>query len=67
VIVQSNNNEVQTNLTSFRSKCASCVGGIGILLCSILMSLSVIGTTAISLSKNANIDNSMGNMVACPV
>jgi hypothetical protein len=46
----------------FLSKCASCAGGIGICLCTIFMSLSVIGATAVGLSKNANSGNSMGGM-----
>jgi len=46
----------------FVSKCACCTGGIGICLCTIFMSLSVIGATAVGLSKNANSGNSMGGM-----
>lgn len=49
-------------MKSFLSKCASCTGGIGICLCTIFMSLSVIGVTAVGLSKNANSGNSMGGM-----
>lgn len=46
----------------FLSKCAFCAGGIGICLCTIFMSLSVIGVTAVGLSKNDNTGNSMGGM-----
>lgn len=46
----------------FVSKCASCAGGIGIFLCTIFMSLSMIGATTVGLSKNVNSGNSMGDM-----
>lgn len=53
---------VTNHLTSFGSKCATCAGGLGILLCSILMSLSVMGVGLVTLSKNADSGNSMGSM-----
>jgi hypothetical protein len=49
----------------FLSKCTSCAGGIGICICTIFMSLSVIGAAAVGLSKNANSGigmEDMGNM-----
>jgi len=48
----------------FVSKCVCCAGGIGIYLCIIFMSLGVIGATAVSLSKNANSGNNMGDMAS---
>ncbi|MDQ6866234.1 MAG: hypothetical protein M3044_20705 [Thermoproteota archaeon] len=49
-------------MTNFGSKCATCAGGLGILLCSVLMSMSVVGAGVVALSKNADNGNVMGNM-----
>lgn len=41
-------------MKDFKSKCACSAGGIGICLCIIFMSLAILGTTAVGISKNAN-------------
>ena len=46
------------HLTSLRVACA---GGLGILVCSLLMSLTAVGVGVVALSKNAN-SGSSGNM-----
>ena len=45
----------------FKSKCACCVGGIGICLCIIFMSIGIVGVTTVGLAKNSNM-NSMSEM-----
>jgi hypothetical protein len=40
----------------FKSKCACIAGGIGICLCIIFMSLAIVGTTAVGISKNADMN-----------
>ncbi len=49
---------------NIRSKCACYVGGIGICLCTISMSLGLIGITTVEISKSGNIqdNNNMDNM-----
>lgn len=47
---------------NFKSKCACSAGGIGICLCVIFMSLAVVGTTAVGISKNADTGNAADDM-----
>jgi hypothetical protein len=39
---------------SFKSKCACCIGGIGILLCTLFMSLSIVGIAAVDIAQSNN-------------
>jgi hypothetical protein len=47
---------------NFKSKCACSAGGIGICLCVIFMSLAVVGTTAVGISKNADAGNTVDDI-----
>lgn len=51
-------------MKGFKSKCACSAGGIGICLCVIFMSLAVIGTATVGISKNTGTGdmNSMSSM-----
>ena len=44
------------------SKCACSASGIGICLCIVFMTISVVGTTLVGISKNANSMTGMGSM-----
>ena len=49
-------------MRNFRSTCACASGGIGICLCTIFMSFSIVGSSVIGITKTANTMSNMGNM-----
>jgi hypothetical protein len=50
-----------------KSKCACASGGIGICLCTIFMSLSIVGSAVVGVTKNANDMSNMGKMAGMTI
>lgn len=51
----------QSRMKDLKSKCTCSAGGAGIFLCVIFMSLAVVGTAAVGISKNADNGNTDGS------